>query len=127
MLRHPLREKDPLAVKQCLSVVYLRILKVNFQDLLLQLLITILSENTQTFSFGILSLAHRILFIFINSLCINFTEEIIREIFAFCGEITNIRLSNKKFCHIRFAEENAVDQALTLSGWLDSSVDRVTR
>lgn len=43
-------------------------------------------------------------------------EEIIREIFGFCGEIMNVRLSNKKFCHIRFSEENAVDQALTLSG-----------
>lgn len=39
-----------------------------------------------------------------------------REIFDFCGEITNIRLSNKKFCHIRFSEESAVDEALTLSG-----------
>ncbi|KAK7580055.1 hypothetical protein V9T40_000684 [Parthenolecanium corni] len=64
--------------------------------------------------------------VFVGGLPENIKEEVIREVFGFCGEITNIRLSNKKFCHIRFAEESAVDQALTLSGYrirLGSSSD----
>ncbi|XP_065202254.1 ecto-NOX disulfide-thiol exchanger 2 isoform X2 [Planococcus citri] len=55
--------------------------------------------------------------VFVGGLPENIKEDIIREVFGFCGEITNIRLSNKKFCHIRFSEESAVDQALTLSGY----------
>jgi len=45
-----------------------------------------------------------------------FSEEIIREVFERCGEITTIRVSKKNFCHIRFEREQYVDRAIYLSG-----------
>lgn len=55
--------------------------------------------------------------IFVGGLPENITEEIIREVFERCGEITTLRLSKKNFCHIRFAFEASVDSAIYLSGY----------
>lgn len=54
--------------------------------------------------------------VFVGGLPENATEEIIREVFEQCGDITAIRKSKKNFCHIRFAEEFMVDKAIYLSG-----------
>lgn len=54
--------------------------------------------------------------VFVGGLPENATEEIIREVFDQCGEITAIRKSKKNFCHIRFSEEFMVDKAIYLSG-----------
>lgn len=43
-------------------------------------------------------------------------EEIVRDVFERCGEITTIRLSKKNFCHIRYELEEFVDNAIFLSG-----------
>lgn len=55
--------------------------------------------------------------IFVGGLPENITEEIVREIFERCGEITTLRLSKKNFCHIRFVFEASVDSAIYLSGY----------
>lgn len=55
--------------------------------------------------------------VFVGGLPENMTEEIIREVFERCGEITTLRLSKKNFCHIRFAFEASVDSAIYLSGY----------
>lgn len=55
--------------------------------------------------------------VFVGGLPENITEEIIREIFERCGEITTLRLSKKNFCHIRFVFEASVDSAIYLSGY----------
>ena len=51
-----------------------------------------------------------------NHLFLNFPEEIVRDVFDRCGEITTIRLSKKNFCHIRYEMEEFVDNAIFLSG-----------
>lgn len=43
-------------------------------------------------------------------------EEVVRDVFERCGEITTIRLSKKNFCHIRYELEEFVDNAIYLSG-----------
>lgn len=55
--------------------------------------------------------------VFVGGLPENITEEIIREVFEPCGEITTLRLSKKNFCHIRFVFEASVDSAIYLSGY----------
>uniref|UniRef100_A0A1Y1N679 RRM domain-containing protein n=1 Tax=Photinus pyralis TaxID=7054 RepID=A0A1Y1N679_PHOPY len=55
--------------------------------------------------------------IFVGGLPENITEDIIREVFERCGEITTLRLSKKNFCHIRFLFEESVDAAIFLSGY----------
>lgn len=55
--------------------------------------------------------------VFVGGLPENITEEIIREVFDRCGEITTLRLSKKNFCHIRFAFEASVESAIYLSGY----------
>ncbi|XP_068186241.1 ecto-NOX disulfide-thiol exchanger 1 isoform X2 [Antennarius striatus] len=55
--------------------------------------------------------------VFVGGLPENASEEIIREVFAPCGEISAVRKSKKNFCHIRFLEEFMVDKALYLSGY----------
>lgn len=55
--------------------------------------------------------------VFVGGLPENCTEEIIREVFERCGEITTLRLSKKHFCHIRFVFEASVDSAIYLSGY----------
>lgn len=55
--------------------------------------------------------------VFVGGLPEKITEEIIREVFERCGEITTLRLSKKNFCHIRFAYEGSVDSAIYLSGY----------
>nr|CAH7769268.1 unnamed protein product [Callosobruchus chinensis] len=55
--------------------------------------------------------------VFVGGLPENMTEDIIREIFDRCGEITTLRLSKKNFCHIRFVYEASVDAAIFLSGY----------
>lgn len=55
--------------------------------------------------------------IFVGGLPENITEDIIREVFERCGEITTLRLSKKNFCHIRFLFEASVDAAIFLSGY----------
>lgn len=55
--------------------------------------------------------------VFVGGLPENMTEDIIREVFERCGEITTLRLSKKNFCHIRFAFEASVDSAIYLSGY----------
>ncbi|XP_013885888.1 ecto-NOX disulfide-thiol exchanger 1 isoform X4 [Austrofundulus limnaeus] len=65
--------------------------------------------------------------VFVGGLPENATEEIIREVFDPCGEITAIRKSKKNFCHIRFTEEFMIDKALYLSGYrmrIGSSTDK---
>lgn len=44
-------------------------------------------------------------------------EEIVRDVYERCGEITTIRLSKKNFCHIRYELEEFVDNAIFLSGY----------
>lgn len=55
--------------------------------------------------------------VFVGGLPENITEEIIREIFESCGEITTLRMSKKNFCHIRYRHEAAIDRAIYLSGY----------
>lgn len=55
--------------------------------------------------------------VFVGGLPNSITEEIIREIFERCGEITTLRYSKKNFCHIRFVYEASVDSAIYLSGY----------
>lgn len=55
--------------------------------------------------------------VFVGGLPENITEDIIREVFERCGEITTLRLSKKNFCHIRFMFEASVDSAIYLSGY----------
>ncbi|KAK8723768.1 hypothetical protein OTU49_011534 [Cherax quadricarinatus] len=55
--------------------------------------------------------------IFVGGLPENVTEEIVRDVFERCGEITTIRLSKKNFCHIRYELEEFVDNAIFLSGY----------
>lgn len=55
--------------------------------------------------------------VFVGGLPEKITEDIIREVFDRCGEITTLRLSKKNFCHIRFAFEVSVDSAIYLSGY----------
>lgn len=55
--------------------------------------------------------------IFVGGLPENTTEDVIREVFERCGEITTLRLSKKNFCHIRFMYEASVDSAIYLSGY----------
>ncbi|XP_015219167.1 ecto-NOX disulfide-thiol exchanger 1 isoform X1 [Lepisosteus oculatus] len=65
--------------------------------------------------------------VFVGGLPENANEEIIREVFDQCGEITAIRKSKKNFCHIRFTEEFMVDKAIYLSGYrmrIGSSTDK---
>ncbi|MEQ2236538.1 Ecto-NOX disulfide-thiol exchanger 1 [Ilyodon furcidens] len=54
--------------------------------------------------------------VFVGGLPENATEDIIREVFDQCGEITAIRKSKKNFCHIRYTEEFMIDKAIYLSG-----------
>lgn len=54
---------------------------------------------------------------FVGGLPENIREDIVREIFERCGEITTIRMSKKNFCHIRFEMEQFVELALYLSGY----------
>ncbi|XP_054602562.1 ecto-NOX disulfide-thiol exchanger 1 [Nothobranchius furzeri] len=65
--------------------------------------------------------------VFVGGLPENATDDIIREVFDPCGEITAIRKSKKNFCHIRFSEEFMVDKAMYLSGYrmrIGSSTDK---
>ncbi|XP_041857625.1 ecto-NOX disulfide-thiol exchanger 1 isoform X2 [Melanotaenia boesemani] len=65
--------------------------------------------------------------VFVGGLPENATEDIIREVFDQCGEITAIRKSKKNFCHIRFCEEFMIDKAIYLSGYrmrIGSSTDK---
>ncbi|XP_058838626.1 ecto-NOX disulfide-thiol exchanger 2 [Topomyia yanbarensis] len=55
--------------------------------------------------------------VFVGGLPNSVTEEIIREIFERCGEITTLRFSKKNFCHIRYVYEASVDSAIYLSGY----------
>lgn len=55
--------------------------------------------------------------VFVGGLPENCTEDIIREVFERCGEITTLRLSKKHFCHIRFVFEASIDSAIYLSGY----------
>lgn len=56
--------------------------------------------------------------VFVGGLPDSITEDIMKSIFTNYGEILTIRLSNRKFCHIRFENECSVDLALELSGIL---------
>ncbi|TDG49639.1 hypothetical protein AWZ03_003877 [Drosophila navojoa] len=55
--------------------------------------------------------------VFVGGLPENITEDVIREIFESCGEITTLRMSKKNFCHIRYRHEAAIDRAIYLSGY----------
>jgi len=55
--------------------------------------------------------------VFVGGLPELVTDEIIREIFDRCGEITTIRMSKKNFCHIRFELEHSIEAAIFLSGY----------
>lgn len=58
--------------------------------------------------------------VFVGGLPDSITEDIMKSIFTNYGEILTIRLSNRKFCHIRFENECSVDLALELSGKTNS-------
>ncbi|KAJ8404588.1 hypothetical protein AAFF_G00334510 [Aldrovandia affinis] len=65
--------------------------------------------------------------VFVGGLPENASEEIVREVFNWCGDIVALRKSKKNFCHIRFSEEYMVDKALYLSGYrmrIGSSTDK---
>ncbi|XP_054711105.1 ecto-NOX disulfide-thiol exchanger 2-like [Uloborus diversus] len=55
--------------------------------------------------------------IFVGGLPNLVTVDILKEAFERFGEITTIRMSEKNFCHIKFAEESSVDRALHFSGY----------
>ncbi|KAM7355249.1 uncharacterized protein ACRADG_001383 [Cochliomyia hominivorax] len=55
--------------------------------------------------------------VFVGGLPDVITEEIVREIFESCGEISTLRMSKKNFCHIRFRQEESIDRAIYLSGY----------
>ncbi|XP_011186422.1 uncharacterized protein LOC105214596 [Zeugodacus cucurbitae] len=55
--------------------------------------------------------------VFVGGLPENCTEDVVREIFESCGEITTLRASKKNFCHIRYRHEASVDRAIYLSGY----------
>ncbi|XP_036216321.2 ecto-NOX disulfide-thiol exchanger 1 isoform X2 [Bactrocera oleae] len=55
--------------------------------------------------------------VFVGGLPENCTEDLVREIFESCGEITTLRSSKKNFCHIRYRHEASVDRAIYLSGY----------
>ncbi|XP_061388664.1 ecto-NOX disulfide-thiol exchanger 2-like, partial [Musca vetustissima] len=55
--------------------------------------------------------------VFVGGLPEQMTEEILREIFESCGEISTLRMSKKNFCHIRFRQEESIDRAIYLSGY----------
>ncbi|XP_061386092.1 ecto-NOX disulfide-thiol exchanger 2-like, partial [Musca vetustissima] len=55
--------------------------------------------------------------VFVGGLPEQITEEILREIFESCGEISTLRMSKKNFCHIRFRQEESIDRAIYLSGY----------
>ncbi|XP_050422070.1 ecto-NOX disulfide-thiol exchanger 1 isoform X2 [Adelges cooleyi] len=55
--------------------------------------------------------------VFVGGLPESITEDIVKSIFTNYGEILTIRLSNRKFCHIRFENECSVNLALELSGY----------
>lgn len=54
--------------------------------------------------------------VYVGGLPDNCTEEIIRDVFGRCGEMTTVRMSRKNFCHIRFSLEASVDAAMLYSG-----------
>nr|XP_057938668.1 ecto-NOX disulfide-thiol exchanger 1-like isoform X1 [Doryrhamphus excisus]XP_057938669.1 ecto-NOX disulfide-thiol exchanger 1-like isoform X1 [Doryrhamphus excisus]XP_057938670.1 ecto-NOX disulfide-thiol exchanger 1-like isoform X1 [Doryrhamphus excisus]XP_057938671.1 ecto-NOX disulfide-thiol exchanger 1-like isoform X1 [Doryrhamphus excisus] len=65
--------------------------------------------------------------VFVGGLPENATDDIIREVFSPCGDITAIRKSKKNFCHIRFSQHFMVDKAMYLSGYrmrIGSSTDK---
>ena len=50
-------------------------------------------------------------------------EAIFTEVFTTNGgEIEMIRISGRKFCHIRFKKEESVDKAMSLSGMQERSL-----
>ena len=55
--------------------------------------------------------------VFVGGLPENVNDDIVREIFDRCGEISTIRMSKKNFCHIRFELESFVENAVYLSGY----------
>ncbi|XP_004530599.1 ecto-NOX disulfide-thiol exchanger 2 [Ceratitis capitata] len=55
--------------------------------------------------------------VFVGGLPENSSEDLIREVFESCGEITTLRSSKKNFCHIRYRHEAAVERAIYLSGY----------
>ncbi|XP_042902687.1 ecto-NOX disulfide-thiol exchanger 2 isoform X1 [Parasteatoda tepidariorum] len=55
--------------------------------------------------------------VFVGGLPEKISEEIVREIFSRCGEISTVRMSKKNFCHVRFIAEAYVDQAMMLLGY----------
>ncbi|XP_042905486.1 ecto-NOX disulfide-thiol exchanger 2 [Parasteatoda tepidariorum] len=55
--------------------------------------------------------------VFVGGLPEKISEEIVREIFSRCGEISTVRMSKKNFCHVRFIAEAYVDEAMMLSGY----------
>ncbi|KAG1667295.1 Ecto-NOX disulfide-thiol exchanger 1 [Nymphon striatum] len=55
--------------------------------------------------------------VFVGGLPDSVTEAMMREIFERCGPINIIRMSKKKFCHIRFESEEYVENALFFSGY----------
>lgn len=66
--------------------------------------------------------------VFVGGLPEIMTEDIVREVFERCGEITTIRMSKKNFCHVRFELETYVEKALYLSGYgirIGSNSDKV--
>ncbi|KAG8198428.1 hypothetical protein JTE90_022166 [Oedothorax gibbosus] len=56
--------------------------------------------------------------VFVGLLPEKITEEIIKEVFSDCGEISAVKMSEKNnYCHIRFASEDMVDSAMYFSGY----------
>ncbi|GFY47314.1 ecto-NOX disulfide-thiol exchanger 2 [Trichonephila inaurata madagascariensis] len=55
--------------------------------------------------------------VFVGGLPEKITASIITEVFEKIGEINSVRMHSKKFCHVRFTDEESVEQALLLSGY----------
>ncbi|XP_037074332.1 ecto-NOX disulfide-thiol exchanger 2-like [Pollicipes pollicipes] len=54
---------------------------------------------------------------FIGGLPENITEDILRDVFRRCGQISSVRMSQKNFAHIRYELEVYVEYAIMLSGY----------
>ncbi|XP_075911333.1 uncharacterized protein LOC116957120 isoform X4 [Petromyzon marinus] len=55
--------------------------------------------------------------VFVGGLPEAASEETIREVFEKCGELTALRKGKKNFAHVRFAQPQAVERAIYLSGY----------
>lgn len=53
---------------------------------------------------------------FYNTYINLFIDEFLKDMFNTCGDIRSIRISPKRYAHIQFFNETAVDKAIAFSG-----------